>query len=172
METKKEKSYTFKKINSFNTPLIENLYEIIKNNMIKIGFEINDKSKDVWINNINKMLLNNNFYLYVIKFNNEVCGFIELIDSNSILIVSEIQLSDKVKGSYLILHILKFLVNNENFKQYNKIRFSINNNNLLSLKTFKHLGAKLCEQRQNNSTYEIERQQIENYLNNLKITKN
>ena len=77
-------------------------------------------------------------------------------------------MSDNVKGSYLIFYILKFLINNETFKKYNKVNFNINNNNLMSIKTFKHLGAQLCEKRQNNSTYEIERKQIENYLNNFK----
>lgn len=171
MKNVKENNFIFTKINYFNDNLFDSLYEIIKNNMIKIGFEINENSKSLWLFNINKLLLNNNFYLYTINYNNEICGFIELIENNSILTVSEIQLSNMVKGSYLIFYILKFLLELDIFKKYNKVKFNINNNNLMSIKTFKHLGAQLCEKRQNNSTYEIERKQIENYLNNLKITK-
>ena len=90
MKNVKENNFIFTKINSFNDNLFDNLYEIIKNNMIKIGFEINENSKNLWLFNINKLLQNNNFYLFSIEFNNKICGFFELIENNSILTVSEI----------------------------------------------------------------------------------
>lgn len=48
-------------------------------------------------------------FIYLIYFNGEICGFIELIEKGDNLIISEIQFSSLAKGSKLILHTIDYI---------------------------------------------------------------
>lgn len=148
----------------------DTLFDIISNNMQKLGFHINNNDKLVWINNLKQNLRNDNFYMYLIYFNGEICGFIELVESENDLVVSEIQFNPLVKGSKLILHVINFVLNNPKFTKYTSAKFSINKNNTISNRTFTHLGGEICDEKGNSYTYKIERIKVQKYLDNL--TKN
>ena len=117
--------------------------------------------------NIEKELKNENLYFYLIVYKEEFCGFIEIVDLNNRLIISEIQINDKMKGTRLILHIIKFIYNNLGFLNYYKVYFNINKNNIISNKTFKHLGAEITLEKEKTIQYEIKRIDVEKYLKSL-----
>ncbi|MBQ8522571.1 MAG: hypothetical protein IJ458_02765 [Clostridia bacterium] len=161
------RNYHFLRKKYLSTKNFDTLFEIIKNNMLKIGFNIVDEDKNLWINNLKKELLNDNFYLYTIYYNGKICGFIEMIESNNQLIIGEIQFSDIVKGSKLILHTINFILNNKQFNKYDKAYFNINKNNIMSNKTFVHLGAKIILEKEKSFKYEILRSNVQQYTNFL-----
>lgn len=150
-----------------STKSFDVLFEIVKENMSKIGFNPTENDKILWIENIKKELNNDNFYFYVIFFDGEICGLVELLNSDNKFIISEIQFNSNVRGSKLIVRVIDFLLNNPSFKDYNKAFFNINKNNLISNKTFTHLGAKIVEEKEKSFKYEIERKTVETYIQNL-----
>lgn len=161
------KDYTFLRKNHLSNKITDILFEIIKNNMIKIGFNISDNDKSFWIDNLKRELQNKNFYLYIIYNNGEICGFIEAVESNNQLIISEIQFNDIVKGSKLILHTINFILHNSQFDKFDKAYFSINKNNTMSNKTFAHLGAKIVLEKEKSCKYEILKSDVEKYIQSL-----
>lgn len=143
---------------------INQLFNIIQNNMIKIGFNPSEEDKIAWTNNLKRELQNENFYFYVIYNNGEICGFVEILDSNSQLTVAEIQFDDTIKRTRLILHTINFILKNHHFGKYDRAYFSINKNNLMSNKTFSHLGAKICLEKEKSFKYEILKSDVEKYI--------
>lgn len=146
---------------------LNEVFEIIKQNMIKIGFNPTNEDKSTWINNLKKELLNENFYFYVIYNNGEICGFIEAIEQCNQLIISEIQFNSLVKASKLILYVINFILKEPSFSKYNKAYFNINKNNAISNKTFKHLGATIVAEKEQSFKYEITRNKVDNYVKSL-----
>ena len=161
------KGYHFLRKRYLSDKILDIIFRIIKNNMIKIGFNICDKDKDFWISNLKQELLCDNFYLYLIYNNGEVCGFVEALEKDNQLIISEIQFDDNVKGSKLILHTINFILNNKLFYKFDKAYFSINKNNAISHKTFTHLGAKIILEKEKSFKYEILKSEVEKYIKYL-----
>lgn len=64
-----------KRIMNLSDCQVKILFEIIKNNMMLIGFEVKDDDFYVWSSNLIKNLKNPNYYLYSIDINNEIVGF-------------------------------------------------------------------------------------------------
>lgn len=145
----------------------DTLFKIIKNNMINIGVNVVDEDKKFWVDNIDSKLRDDKFFFYIIFYNGEICGFIEAVDSDNELIVAEIQLDAKVKGSRMILRVIEFMLNNKKFANYDNIKFSINKKNNMSNKTFGHLGAKIYSENEKSFRYELTRNQVERYVKKI-----
>ena len=138
--------------------------EIVCTNMQRLGFEISPKDKTSWKENITKSLQDKNFYFYLIYFDGKICGFAELAISNGKLYVAEIELSDTVKHSRILLRILQYLSTAPEFLDFQEVYFNINNNNKQSIQTFMHLGGVVTEKRERSSLYRLTREQMQNYL--------
>ena len=138
--------------------------EIVCTNMERLGFEISLKDKTSWKENITKSLQDKNFYFYLIYFDGKICGFAELAISNGKLYVAEIELSDTVKHSRILLRILQYLSTAKEFLDFQEVYFNINNKNEQSIRTFMHLGGVVTEKRERSSLYHLTREQMQNYL--------
>ncbi len=143
-------------------------FNIIKDNMTKLGFDVSDKDKEMWCGNIKQNLYKEDFYFYLVYINGKVEGFIEIVNSNGIFIVSEVQLSNQSKGTRAILEIIKFLYNNKEFENVEEFQFSILKHNNMSNKTFAHLGGEIISESERKFRYKISRNNVKQYLNNLK----
>ena len=136
--------------------------------MTKLGFDVSDKDKEMWCGNIKQNLYKEDFYFYLVYINGKVEGFIEIVNSNGIFIVSEVQLSNQSKGTRAILEIIKFLYNNKEFENVEEFQFSILKHNNMSNKTFAHLGGEIISESERKFRYKISRNNVKQYLNNLK----
>ena len=144
-------------------------FEIIKLNMIDLGVKVLDNDKIFWAKTIEDNLNGKDFYFYLVYLNEEIVGFIELIKNNGIFIVCEVQLSNEVKRSKTILKVIKFLFECEELKNENEIQFSILKNNIMSNKTFTHLGGKIILETENKYRYSLLKNKVINYLSKFKI---
>lgn len=151
---------------------LQEAYNIISSNMSKLGFVIKKEDEVIWKENIVNRLKDENCFFYLVYQNGKICGFVEIVISNDKLIVSEIQLNDKVKNTRVLLKILKTLLQDNNFKSFNDVYFYINNKNLKSIKTFTHLGGILKEQKGNSSLYCLNRNNMVNYFKKFNISVN
>lgn len=143
-------------------------FEIIKNNMIELGYAVSEKDKEIWCINLKKHFFNNQFYFYLVLLNSEIVGFVELIDNKEYLFLSEIQLSTKVKQTRVLLYILQYLFECEEFKKFDSLYFTILKINKMSNKTFVHLGGELVEELKTKNRYKITREKVANYLKKFK----
>lgn len=146
---------------------LEQIFNIIKLNMINLGFNVSDHDKIFWCKNIENYLENPNFYFYLIYLDGEIVGFIEIVNENNCFIISEIQLNDKVKHTKIILEIIKYLLKCPEFADVNEMNFSILKHNTLSNKTFSHLGGKIVSENDKKYKYTIHRSCIDNYVSKL-----
>ena len=151
---------------------LQEAYNIISSNMSKLGFVIKKEDEVIWKENIVNRLKDENCFFYLVYQNGKICGFVEIVISNDKLIVSEIQLNDKVKNTRVLLKILKTLLQDNNFKSFNDVYFYINNKNLKSIKTFTHLGGILKKQKGNSSLYCLNRNNMINYFKKFNISVN
>jgi len=158
-----------KRIKSLTDIQVKTLFNIIKNNMVEIGFEIKDNDFDIWSTNLIKNLDNNNYYLYLIDSDNETLGFFSLIEVDNDLTLCELQLSNKLKRTKAIINIIKFIFECENFTNKKEIFFSINKKNKMSSNTFKHLGAVLMYENENKCKYKLYREAVKTYLQKFKL---
>lgn len=146
---------------------LEQAFNIIKSNMIKLGFNVTDKDKIIWCNNVKKLLESDDFYFYLVYLNGEIVGFSTVVKENNSFILSEVQLADKVKQTRIILEIIEYLLKAPELKDENKIYFSILKNNDMSNKTFSHLGGQIVSENERKYKYVIQRKSVENYINKL-----
>ncbi len=164
---KQSNKYTILREKYLTDKKIAVLYEIIKNNMANIGFDVSEQDKNGWTNNLKEHFKKDDFYFYVIYNSGDICGFIEIVEYENKLIVSEVQLDNTVKGSRLIVEVIDFILTNPSFSKYNNCYFSINKNNTMSKNTFTHLGAKFYREKGNKVKYGISRIEVEKYLEKL-----
>lgn len=145
----------------------EILFDIVSSNMQKIGFQICDDDKLIWINGLKQHLSDGGFFLYLIYKNGKICGFIELTQSENRLIISEIQFCPAVQHSRLIIYAIMFMLNNKQLFTYNVAYFSINKNNNMSNKTFAHLGGEVIDSKGVTLQYKIELSRVQRYVDKL-----
>ena len=148
---------------------LEQAFNIIKPNMINLGFNVSDKDKEFWCKNIKDNLENSNFYFYLVYLNGEIVGFVEVVDEKDSFIISEVQLADKVKHTKMILEIIKYLLNNSELSNVNEVSFSILKNNTMSNKTFSHLGGKIISENDRKFKYVIKRDLVNSYISKFKL---
>lgn len=144
-------------------------FNIIKSNMIGLGFEVSEEDKRFWCKNIQDNLQLSNFYFYLVYLNGEIVGFIEFVNKNNSFIISEIQLSDKAKHTKIILEIIKYLLNCEELSKVNDIYFSILKNNKMSNKTFSHLGGEIIDENDKKFKYIISRDKVKSYMDKFEF---
>lgn len=147
---------------------LEQSFNIIKSNMIRLGFNVTEKDKITWCDNIKKYLESDDFYFYLVYLNGEIVGFCTVVKENNAFTVSEIQLADKVKRTRIILEIIEYLLKAPELKNENEIYFSILKNNEMSNKTFSHLGGQIISENERKNKYVVKRNSVESYINNLK----
>ena len=143
------------------------LFNIVSKNVMQRGGIVSNKDFNNWKNNINQLLLNEDCYFYILYNNENIVGFVELLRKDNVMHLSEIELCDQVKGTKILFKILSYLVDSKDFEDDELIQFSINKNNDMSNKTFRHLGGKLIDEKPNHYIYTITKSQVINYLNNL-----
>lgn len=145
----------------------EILFDIVSSNMQKIGFQISNDDKLIWIKGLKRHLSDEGFFLYLIYKNGKICGFIELTKSENRLIISEIQFCPAVQHSRLIIYAIMFMLNNKQLITYDVAYFSINKNNNMSKKTFAHLGGEVIDSKEVTLQYKIERNRVQRYVDKL-----
>ena len=143
---------------------LEQAFNIIKSNMINLGFIVSDKDKISWCENIKNNLANSNFYFYLVYLNSEIVGFVEVLNQENSFIISEVQLADKVKRTKIILEIIKYLLNCSELSNVNEVYFSILKNNDMSNKTFSHLGGKIVSENERKFKYVIKRDFVNSFI--------
>ena len=148
---------------------LEQAFNIIKPNMINLGFNVSDNDKAFWCKNIKDNLENSNFYFYLVYLNGEIVGFAEVVYENDSFIISEVQLKDKVKRTKIILEIIKYLLNSLELSNADEAYFSILKNNTMSNKTFSHLGAKIVSENDRKFKYVIKRDCVNSYISKFKL---
>lgn len=160
---------TILKKTNLNENELNNAFEIIKLNMNDLGVKISNNDKEFWAKSIKDYLNGKDFYFYLVYLNKKIVGFIELLKSNGIFVVCEIQLANEVKRSKIILKIIKFLFECEELKHVNEVQFSILKNNVMSNKTFSHLGGKIILETENKFRYSLLKSKALDYLSKLKM---
>ncbi len=164
----KFKNYSIeRKINLIDEE-INSAFEIVKKNVLDLGIEVSENDKQIWINSLTKNLKNNDFYFYLLMNKNEVVGFLELIEREGKLTLSEIQLNDKAKRTFILINALRFVLESADFNEFDEVYFSIKKENTASNQTFKHLGGKVVDDLGKNLLYRITRTDVEKYFQKLK----
>lgn len=148
---------------------IDSAFEIIKLNMIDLGFEVSQQDKEFWCQNIKDNLEKSNFYFYLVYLDGEIVGFMEIVNEKEDFIISEIQLSNKAKRSKIILSIIKYLLDSNELANINKVYFSVLKNNIMSNKTFSHLGGKIIYETDKKFKYVIEKEDVLKYISQFKV---
>ncbi len=161
------KNFRFLRKRHLSDEEFDTMFDIISDNMSHIGFALRSGDKSIWVNNLQRNLDDEHFYIYLIYFNGDICGFIEIMETHDGITVSEIQFNQTVRSSKLILYTIDFILNEPAFCQHRHAYFSINKNNALSSKTFTHLGAQICGEKQNSYQYEIDRTSAQKYIDKL-----
>ncbi len=150
---------------------IDQVYEIISSNMKKLGILVSDADKLTWCNRLLNQLRVQNHYFYIAYLNGKICGFVELSEIDRKLYVSEFELSDWCKGTKVIIYIIKALVECSDLSQYDKIHFKINKTNLLSTKTFSHLGATKYMENERSASFILNRDVSVDFINKFESIK-
>lgn len=152
-----------------NNDELEQTFNIIKHNMINLGFIVSNKDKASWCDNIKSSLANSNFYFYLVYLNSEIVAFFEVFNEKDTYIISEVQLADKVKRTKIILEIIKYLLNCNELSNVDEVYFSILKNNDISNKTFSHLGGKIVSENERKFKYVIKRDFVNSFISKFNI---
>ncbi len=147
---------------------INEFYNIIKSNMEQIGVKVTNEDKTIWCSNLREILKDKNYYFYEIVVKNKVEGFVSVILKNGIYKVGEVQLSEKIKHTRVILNIIKYLFSCSELKNAQEIQFTILKQNNMSNKTFTHLGGELIKSNDIKNYYSLSRDAVKKYLEKLK----
>ena len=157
-----------RRISAIKEEEMEEIFAIIKSNMENLGYIVSQEDKEQWCKNILNNLYNKDFYLYLVRSNREILGFVEIIKTGNSYVVSEVQLSEKAKATKIILKTIKFLLYCEELSGVDEVCFSVLKNNTASNKTFSHLGGEITSQSENKYRYVINRKNVEKYLSKFK----
>ena len=152
-----------------NLTIIETevLFDIIKDNLLSLEYKISNNDKELWIENLKNSLQKEKFYLYLVYKEEKIVGFVEIIEENNKLTLSEIQIDNYNKKTRILLDIINFLLTRKDFLTFEEMYFNINKKNILSNKTFSHLGGKIIEEREKSYLYKIKRKDVEKYLKTI-----
>ena len=145
----------------------EVLFDIIKDNLLSLEYKISNNDKELWIENLKNSLQKEKFYLYLVYKEEKIVGFVEIIEENNKLTLSEIQIDNYNKKTRILLDIINFLLTRKDFLTFEEMYFNINKKNNLSNKTFSHLGGKIIEEREKSYLYKIKRKDVEKYLKTI-----
>lgn len=140
------------------------LFAIIKPNMERLNVSVTEKDYSVWVNNLRKLLVNPEYYFYILYLEDSICGLVSLIRNDDKLTLCEIQLNDRVKQTRMIINVLRYLYKAKEFTGDNCVYFSIKKNNSISNHTFTHLGGELIDETDNNYKYKLTREKMGEYL--------
>lgn len=151
---------------------IDQVYDIISSNMKNIGISVSDADKLTWCNRLLNQLRVQNHYFYIAYLDGNICGFVELSKIDKKLFVSEFELADWCKGTKVIFYIIKVLVTCSDLSQFDKIYFKINKTNLLSTKTFSHLGATKYTENEKSTGFVLNRDDLACFINKFKKYQN
>ena len=141
-------------------------FEIIKDNMIELGYNVTENDGKIWKNNVYTNAQNENNDFIIIYNNGKICGFV-IIEKGEKVFINEVQLSKQVKNTRLILEIIKYIFYYPSYQQFNEIYFNINNQNQMSKKTFTHLGGECVSSSEKSSQYKLTRDKVQQYLQKL-----
>lgn len=139
-------------------------FEIIKLNMLALDVDVKSEDRALWGENLTRNLQNADYGFFLIFLKHEIVGFFSTINKQGSLYVPEVELAEKVKGTKVILEIIKFMYYSNNLKDINEINFSILKNNNMSNKTFSHLGGKIISQTERKFIYSLSPQDVKTYL--------
>lgn len=146
---------------------LECAFNIIKTNMINLGFNVSPEDKIIWCENVKNNIQNPNFYFYLVYLNDKIVGFVEIVNMNNHFSVCEVELNENAKHTKVILNIIKYILNCPEFPNVNEMEFSILKHNTISNKTFAHLGGKIIKESDKKYNYIINRSFVNNYLSRL-----
>lgn len=144
---------------------IEKLYNIIACNMRALGFDVKENDKDLWCNKLIEDLASDNVHLFVVYLDDKIGGFVEIFETTDGLFLSEFEIASWCQGTKLILFVIKGLLNCYELKNSDTIKFKINKTNLLSEKTFKHLGAEKCGETEKSNVFVLKREKADKFCN-------
>ena len=161
-------NYTFLRKEKLSDFEIEAMFKIIKNNLIQIGYSVSDGDKKIWISSLKKNLTSKNFFNFIAYKNNQIVGFAQLIIIDNKLTFSDVELSDLVKNSRIILELVDYTFTLKEFASFDEVYFNINNKNQKSINTFSHLGGKVIQKREKSSQYLLKKADVKNYLDKIK----
>lgn len=157
---------------SLSSMELDRVYDIISSNMKNIGISVFDEDKLPWCNRLINQLGQKNHYFYIAYLDGKICGFVELSEIDKKLFVSEFELADWCKGTKVIFYIIKALVTCSDLSQFDKIYFKINKTNLLSTKTFSHLGATKYTENEKSTGFVLNRDNLACFINKFKKYQN
>lgn len=149
---------------------LNNAFEIMKTNLLNLGYTVTEEDKNIWIKNVKSQIKNGKTKWVSIYFNGVLNGFATLFLENNQITMGELQLSDNLKGTRCIIKLIEYLTNHPQFKNFNEIYFSANKKNALANNTYLHLNAKKIGESQIANRYLLTKTEIQNYLS--RITKN
>lgn len=142
-------------------------FKILKANLLTQNYAISKEDKQVWQQSLTNQLNNSQTLFISILFNNKLEGFACLFFNNTTLTLSELQLSNTLKGTRAVLKLIDYILKLPQIKDISQIFFSINKNNSNSLKTFTHLGAKKIEENEKAFKLILHKQTAINYIENI-----
>lgn len=162
------KGYRFIRKSYLTDSELSKIYNILSFNMKKIGFNVLDSEYENWKTSFKNSLQESNEWCYIIYKDGNICGYIEINDVNNKFYISEIEIDERYQKSKLILELIKFLIKNKDFLQYDNFYYSVNKKNVISFKTFEHLGGIKIRETETKYFYEISRNDVTKYLKSLK----
>lgn len=152
---------------AINNNELENAFIIMKTNLLRLGYNVNEEDRKVWIKNIKSQLKNSETKWISIYLNGDLNGFATLFIKNNQITMGELQLSDNLKGTRCIIKLIEYLINQPEFSNFKEIQFSANKKNTLANNTYLHLNAKKIGESQIANKYVLSKVDIENYLTKL-----
>lgn len=165
----KNKNFNFVKIQSLSEKELDACFQIIKNNLPAEGIILQPSDEKLWKTNFLSNLKKDNFLTVLIFDGLSICGFFTL-SLEERLYLCEIQFSENVKNTRLILKTLLYVFNMKEVSNYQQIYFNIKKSNIISNKTFSHLGGQIVSSSTGSSLYVLERDAVKAYLARLNIS--
>ena len=110
----------------------------------------------------------NRFFIKIFR-REQVCGYAEImITKNETLYFCDIIIKEEFRRTTIVHEFVRYVLNLNEFKEFEEIYLHINKKNLTSYNTWKSLGLTEVEQGKTSNKYKISRNDIENYFNSSK----
>lgn len=166
--TESKDCYQFSRVNILTLEELSEYFEIEKPLYLKIFGSVSSELKDKFIKKRTALFDNPNYYNYKItNSKNQLCGYISFLMFEGKLYLYDITFNNENKRTRLLLETIKFALNIQEFQNFNRLYFAVDNRNDISYKTWLHLGSCLENNDEIKSAYYIEREAVVKYIDNI-----
>ena len=129
------------------------------------GYDIEGK-RGQFVEKRRKLSDNENYFSFRIK-NGETVGYVSFLIFEGKLWLYDILLFEKVRGTRVLIDLIKTLAKLPDFDKFDRIYFAVDKRNPKSFKTWNHLGAKMKSSEGSKAEYYLTKEDVKKYLDRI-----